>query len=364
MTVKPKRPLRVASARDLGPQFVHNPHRMVGQDGAYSIPLGDGALWYFGDTLVGARIPGESLWYPGGKPVGHADMTGRAGIERMWNNTGLILTDRTGREGLNRYRYITGTAGRLRPLIPLRAGEDPDWIRLWCLHGYHRAGRVYLFFIQVRMLESGPFPVNFDIVGSGLAEGSREDMFFRRVVRGGNHILWPWPLPAFASAVLPDEADDLLYLYGVRKGKGGVQETCLARVRPALINEPSQYEYLVSGAPHWGPDAARCVPLFSGAPNELSVSFNRHLGCYLAVHSLDLTGVIAGRTSPAPWGPWSEPVELWKVRVPIPHPWPYPQLIYAGKEHPELSEGNGATVYITYIEFEEYFPHLVEITLV
>jgi hypothetical protein len=39
------------------------------------------------------------------------------------------------------------------------------------------------------------------------------------------------------------------------------------------------------------------------------------------------------------------------------------QLIYAGKEHPELSADGGRRIYLTYIEFEEYFPHLIEVTL-
>src|SRR4051812_15441009 len=61
--------LRVAAARDLGPMFVDNPHCMVGQDGAFSIPLKPGqALWFFGDTLIGKRFPGESLWYRDGNP--------------------------------------------------------------------------------------------------------------------------------------------------------------------------------------------------------------------------------------------------------------------------------------------------------
>ncbi len=33
-------------------------------------------------------------------------------------------------------------------------------------------------------------------------------------------------------------------------------------------------------------------------------------------------------------------------------------LIYAGKEHPELMDKKGKTIFITYVEFEEYYPHL------
>jgi hypothetical protein len=105
------------------------------------------------------------------------------------------------------------------------------------------------------------------------------------------------------------------------------------------------------------------VPVMEGMPNEMSVSWNDHLGSYLAVHSLGLTGHVVGRTAPAPWGPWSEPVILHTVRPERAEPLPYPTLIYAGKEHPALAEDGGRVLYVTYIEFEEYFPHLLEITL-
>ena len=37
---------------DLGPQFTVNKHQMVGQDGAFSIPLNDNRLFvFFGELL-------------------------------------------------------------------------------------------------------------------------------------------------------------------------------------------------------------------------------------------------------------------------------------------------------------------------
>ena len=98
-------------------------------------------------------------------------------------------------------------------------------------------------------------------------------------------------------------------------------------------------------------------------PNELSVSRNAYLGQYLAVHSYNLSGDIVGRTAPAPWGPWTDPVVLWSLRSERTRPLPYPVLVYAGKEHPELAADGGRILYLTYIEFEEYFPHLIEVTL-
>jgi hypothetical protein len=127
------------------------------------------------------------------------------------------------------------------------------------------------------------------------------------------------------------------------------------------VDQPRRFEYLTNCEGAWSRDISAAIAVFSGMPSELSVSFNEHLGAYLAVHSLDLTGKIVGRTAPYPWGPWSEPVTLWTVKKP--HPFPYLQLIYAGKEHPELAGEHGRKIYLTYIEFEEYFPHLVEVTL-
>lgn len=71
---------------------------------------------------------------------------------------------------------------------------------------------------------------------------------------------------------------------------------------------------------------------------------------------------IVGRTASNLWGPWSEPVELCTVNIDDSVKIPYNRLIYAGKEHPELAEDNGKTIYITYIEFEEYYPHLIRVT--
>ena len=358
----PSVPLVVASARDLGPQFAQNPHRMIGQDGAYSIPCGSDTLWYFGDTLVGKRIPGESLWYPGGRAVGPYDMSGKGGIERMLNNTGLLLPHQDLRSGLSNFRYLCDDAGNLRTLIPLEGDEHPDKHRIWCLHGVCIDTRIILYFIKVTMVPDGPFPVNFRIVGSGLATGNTRDWTFRRVYRKGSSVLWGENEPHFATAVLPNGGDGWLYLYGARQDEAGNQAAYVARTRPESVDRPEAYEYLDSAMPTWNPTCTSAIPVFQDMPNELSVSFNAYLGRFLAVHSLGLSGDIVARTSPSPWGPWSAPYVLWSVRPVRQRPLPYPPLVYAGKEHPELSCENGRVVYITYVEFEEYFPHLVEVT--
>ncbi len=333
---------------------------MVGQDGAYSIETNKGLLFYFGDTIIGKRIPGESLWYPGGQPVGHRDMSGLGGTEKMINNTGLIITDKDVSNGIVNFNYVLDNSGAIKQLIPLLEDEDPDWIRIWCLHGVETGNKLYLFFVKVITKDEGIFPVNFDIIGSGIAVGDTDNWEFNRVYNNGSDNLWTKDQPHFAAAAFKE--DSYLYLYGVVQDSAGVQNCYLARVEQHKIEDLNAYMYF-TGSDKWSYDIREAAVIFSGMPNELSVSFNNYLNKYLAVHSLDLTGKIVARTSDTPWGPWSEPVELFQVCTEREKELPYPVLTYAGKEHPFLSRENGKIIYATYIEFEEYYPHLIEIEL-
>src|SRR4051812_21452774 len=338
--------IEIQSTRDLGPQFAQNPHRMIGQDGAFSIPLPTGeTLWFFGDTLIGKRIPGHSLWVRDGKFVGHAEMTGRGSIEHMYNNTGLLLRDKTGSKVLHDFTYLTNPDGSLKTLLPLEGDEHPDWDRIWCQHGIAIDDGVYLSFIKVKMLDVvGPFPVMFDIVGSGLAVGSKSDWKFKRIEHRGSSIFWSGDQPHFAAAFLMSADHDFVYLYGTVK-RGDRQLCYLARIAPDRMEQIDRYEYLASNKPAWDRDIAKAVPVFDGMPSELSMSFNRHLNAYLAVHSLDLSGKLVSRTAPQPWGPFSEPVELWQAKQEVPKELDYITLIYAGKEHSELVAQGGKILY-------------------
>jgi len=356
--------IQVQGARDLGAQFTNNPNRMVGQDGAYSIPLDRGSFWFFGDTLVGKRTPNDSLWFPGGVQLGPEDMSGKHGIERMLTNTALILQNTSGAKGLVDFRFVQDSAGTLKQIVPHLPGEDINELRVWCLHGIHLRPHLYLYYMIVRMLAEGPMPVNFELCGSGLAKGLPDGSGFERILVPGETLWWPWPLPQFGTTVLQSREDRLLYVYGVRKGSNGEQQCCVARVVPDRIEDRDGYEYWGGIESGWHKDPARCETVMTDMPNEMSVSWNAHLGCYLAVHSLELSGRIVGRTAADPWGPWSEPVTLWQVPAPrYDYHVPYEPLIYAGKEHPQLSGDGGRVLYLTYIEFEEYFPHLIEVTL-
>jgi len=353
---------KIINVQDLGVQFIDNPNKMVGQDGAYSIPLKDKCLFFFGDTLIGKRTEGESLWYPGGAPLGPVDMSGIGGLEKMITNTGLLCFDKTGEQGFRNFKYILTDNGQLKQLIPHETGEDHNWYRIWCLHGVAIKNKIYLYFIKIKMLEEGEPPANFAVIGSGLAAGDEKNWNFSRVFYNDSYILWSDKDPCFASAVLYEDGYDYVYLYGTRFDKSGNHFLHHARVKPDEIEKIDRYEYFISEKEGWTKDVKQSLPVFSGMPNELSVSYNKYLKCYLSIHSRELSGEIVGRTSANPWGPWSDPFLIWKVIPQKRIQGLQLELIYAGKEHPSFAKDNGRTIYITYIEFEEYYPHLIEVT--
>ncbi len=303
------------------------------------------------------------MWYWFGEPVGPGDMSGKKGIDKMINNAGLILTNKTGRKGLNNFDYILNEDGNLKPLVPLEKDESPDEIRNWCLHGIKIKEKIYLYFIKVKMIEGAVLPVNFEVLGSGLTVGSEKDWEFSKIYFNDSQLLWKADEPKFASAICYNDNSKWMYFYGVVPSDDNIQKCYVGRVLSDNIEDINSYEYLTSFKPEWSTKIKKAIPIFTNVPNELSVSYNKYLGKYLAVHSFDLTGKIVARTSENPWGPWSEPYELFHVKAKRELELPYPVLVYAGKERPELAEEDGKIIYVTYIEFEEYFPHLLEIHL-
>lgn len=351
--------IKIKNTRDLGVQFKENKYQMIGQDGAYSFETKEGLMFYFGDTLIGERVPGESLWYPGGTAVGHRDMSGLGKIKLMINNCGLLVKDKNITDGIKDFNYIENLNGDLKTLIPLKEDEDPDWIRIWCLHGIEVDNKVYLFYIKVKTKDEGPFPVNFDLLGSGMAVSESGKWDFKRVYYNGSDLFWSGDQPHFAPVAFIE--GEYIYMYGVIQREDRIQRSYLARVKKDSIEDLSAYEYFSDEK--WVKNIDLVTPLFSGMPNEFSVSYNEYLGKYLAVHSLDLSGKIVARVADKPWGKWSEPFELFQVKTEDDEKLRYPRLIYAGKEHPYYSKENGKIIYITYIEFEEYYPHLIEVEL-
>ena len=118
--------IKVKNTLDLGVLFTDNHYDVVGMDGGYSIPLNNKTLWFFGDTLIGERTKGESLWYPGGKRIGPGNMAGTGRIREMLTNSALLVPGDKVLACMSNHAFITDHNNNLRQLIPYLPEENKD----------------------------------------------------------------------------------------------------------------------------------------------------------------------------------------------------------------------------------------------
>ncbi|MGC8668274.1 MAG: DUF4185 domain-containing protein [Chthonomonadales bacterium] len=327
--------------------FTDNNAGVSGTDCGYSIALGPSTLWLFGDVFL--LSPDPARRYVGGV-----------------SNCGLLVPSGSGESVLKRYRFLTDAGtGLARQLIPNIPGETAR-TRLWPLDGWydgvHRV--VYVFYSIVNT--TGPGPFDFRVEGHGLARADVKDPAHLTFVRlpglGGSLVWWSSPGILLGHAVVQDPADrGMVYVFG-DGGSGGQHSGRLARVPANRIEDPRAYEYYAGGTekPRWSPspsDAAQVEGL-KEFPGELTVSYNRYLGGYLAVQSLGLEERLRLSLAAHPWGPYHQIAEIG-----APHQAFAKSFCYAGKEHPELAEGGGRIIYVTYVDSGRYWLQLLKVTL-
>lgn len=103
--------------------------------------------------------------------------------------------------------------------------------------------------------------------------------------------------------------NDWLYIYG--SGEYRKSNVCLARVKPAEIEDRSKLEYFggtdLRGHPRWSVKEADAVPLFEHEQiGEFSVSHLKPVERYVMLYNATQPRGITLRSAEAPWGPWSK----------------------------------------------------------
>lgn len=339
---------RVLTVENGGLLFTDNPAGVSGVDAGYSVPMGRWTLWLFGDVfLLHPTDPKKP--YVGG--LSNAALVVPAGPI----------------SSLSRYRFLTDPAtGLARQVIPNRADEGTE-TRLWPLGGWYNPVRAVVYLFYARVVTTGPGPFDFRVAGHGLARTEARkplEMRFERLsTPGGGDLWWQAPDPLYGSAVFQSRvpADPYLYVVGVDE-RDGVKRATLARVPRARIEQLDAYEYWAGDGREvwWSSKPADASPLagLTEFPTELSVAYNRHLGGYLAVHSVGISERIRLTLARQPWGPY-EVIE----EIGAPHRAFERAFCYAGKEHPELAERGGAVIYITYVDSQRYWLQLQKVTL-
>ncbi|OGR59076.1 MAG: hypothetical protein A2X36_16915 [Elusimicrobia bacterium GWA2_69_24] len=312
---------------------------ILGQDGAYSIPLTDGtALWTFGDTLVGEILP-----------------DGKDRIVAMPSSTyGLMdATDPYSLKG--NLMYFRDAADYPLHLLRYDADEMSSVRRFWPQHGVQVGKRIYVYYTLIQAFGTGMW--DFASVGQGLAVAEHPAGPYQRLRYKDNPAFWNDIQPAFGGAVLKGN-DGWIYLYGRGPTGPGKYSLFLARVKGDRIGQRDAYEYYTNSAsaPGWTKRVHQAFPLFENGQTELSVSYNPFLGKYLMVYSDLLAQDTVLRLADQPWGPWG-------AAIPAAHCAPIEKddLCYAAKEHSELALDRGRRVFITSVHTKNYVPELHEL---
>lgn len=336
---------RVASVRLLGNQFSNNPVSVTGQDGATSLLLpSDDALWLFGDTVEG---PFESIR--------------GLSLEDKLSNTGALVPPQDASRGIEKFRFLSTSDGkRARQLIPFVDGEEPAAQRIWPIHGTCVGDDIYVFYHRISLIPGVDVFDNFKLDGMGIARAKVGQLEFERLhAPDGSYEFWKGDQPTYG--VFVEQKDGFVYLWGSL-----MTGTFLARTRPGSITDPASYEYLVEAPtaqdpkrePRWSSTYAPTASLFDSVPNEMSATYNRHLGCYVAIHTFLRENQLVMRTAPALTGPWSEAEVVYR-----PPRIKENDLVYAAKEHPELARDDGRIIYVTFVNSSTYVPQMIEMTL-
>lgn len=383
--------------RFIGTLFKRNSARVIGHDGAYSVPLKDGRVfWSFGDTILGPERRGYNPQKMTIEEWIIKDPWAQKNVS-MISNSGLIaeaedIRDLT-HKGFKYFVHEKEVDGKklieAREIISIPdeiRGKGMERIAFWPFDGIEVNSKLYVFYLMVKCVN-----LSLNVYGTGLACSLYPYKTFERIKsiapmppkgapKNEESYIW-WDntryknqnqMPCFGTAVLKKIIDGYVYIYGSKLEKRNNQyiaAVSLARVKKNSIEDITKYEYLTEAPsekndfePRWDDNPRKTAVLFDGNANELSVSYNPYLGKYLAIYSYAGTlhkkgkkDQIHMRVAEKPEGPWSSPIKIYEPKRSLEN-----DICYAGKEHPEYSK-DGKKIYVTYVSHQRYFPELLEI---
>jgi hypothetical protein len=326
----------------------------MGHDCAYSIALPDGrAIWLFGDTYMQDR---------------ESKQPEKRTFKGMIFNCMAVVPKQDVSSGIRQFEYATDASGRAKQVIEFLPGEPRKLRRLWPMHGIAipegSAGgcRIVIYYTMVDVTDDLPPPGNITHLGSGIAVAHVASAgaaigHFDRITSGGEPILWTPDEPLPGSAVMRDHADPyIIWVYAMLPGKK--HDVGLAHTTEDRITTVSGLQYYTGdAADSYSPDFKRAKPMFDGVPTEMSVGWCEPLGKYLAIHTLLIFPETWARTADSATGPWTAGESIFKAK---PITGKAKTFYYAAKEHVELATDGGRVRYLTYVDSEEYWPHLLE----
>lgn len=264
----------------------------IGGDGVYSVALApQRTLWLFSDTWIGAVRDGK-----------------RTNVT-MVNNT-LALQE--GRGANARMEFIVRHDADGKPVAFVTPEDGRGWF--WLQAGARLQDRLFLFLPQFEKT-GAPGAFGFRQIGEslGIVTNPLAPPLEWRIQQ---HKLPCTEFSAerhrtFGSAVLVDGG--YVYIYGIDediRGRKLERYSTVARVPTNRVADFSAWRYYAGG--EWDADFRKATRIADQMATEYSVSIQRKLGQYVLVYTdRGLSPKIQVRTSPTPWGKWSDPITVY-----------------------------------------------------
>ena len=308
----------------------------TGGDGVYSVPLSDNKLlWLFGDT-----------WWGEVRSNVHTNAT-------IVNNTIAIQNGRLPQD--NSLVFYSGRKPDGAAAAFIQPADGRGW--LWIYHGIQLRETLFLFMVQIERTAMPP-EAGFKIIGTWLARvtNTRESPSNWRITQQPI----PWgdfssEVTLFGSWIM--KQGGWIYIYGTTEDVvSGFHHKymILARAPVSALGQFEQWQFYANG--RWLTDFTRAERLCAGMANEYSVSYLDGQGRYVAVYSAgDSTDRIVARFAPNPWGPWDDPLDVYRC----PEAGRRKNIIcYAAKGHPVISAASDELI-VSYIANSTDFETMV-----
>ena len=323
----------VLSATDLGE--IRQLPIIRGRDGAISALVNGRSVWTFGDTpLDGPNADGE--YWVDNSLSWTADLDASDGIAFEGNHTDAVGApaefipylpwERRYNERHDADNCQAEPCGAEFAFWPGDIVPDPA------------RDRALVFYYQLWRI---PGQEGWETVGTGLAEWDGGQRVVRPVLDPDSEtptLMWDRGETAYSNASLVE--DDTLYAYGCRRV--WIQHRCrVARVPLADALDKPAWRYY--DGRRWSADPADAVRIFDGGSAGTSVFYVPAFEGYMAIYNPAFVNDAQYRVSRTPWGPWSEPQDLFMMRPPM-----GTFGNYSAHAHPEFAEDEGRVQYVTY----------------
>ncbi len=322
-SAEPPRIVSAEAATDWDERFQQS-QGWIGADGNYSVQVTpERILWFFSDTLLGRVENGR-----------------RIDTKMINNSIGVQTQTPTGPQ----LEFFHGTTAEGRPAALFIPDDPAHWF--WLLGGTCVDSQVHLLLWEFeKSADPGVFGFRNVGVSHAVIENPLNSPNDWKVTRSS--------LPCteisaerrilFGSAVM--QHGEFVYIYGVRETpqeKFSPRQMLLARVPSASLADHSRWEFRTESG--WSADFHEATSLAAGMASEYSVSALPSGDQFVSISHADLLSPkIVARFADQPWGPWSEPVDVWTCPEPAVKKG---YFAYSGKAHPELS--SGGELLITY----------------